>query len=616
MYRLRVSNRLYLLFLLALASLGILFASSDQDADQLLFSRQQKLAEAKYGHRPINRHLRIHTQEKQEIVSPASRILISESATNYQLDSQPYLEAVKKFADVVIRRGRDVYGIKKTPLFVDGLHRNTYAPVRWQYNGEVWVLSNFANQQTLLRTLDGLTVLTGDKRYRKAAAQTTRYALNHLKTRSGVLNWGGHRAWDLKSEQFIHGPNKAHELKHQQPYFSFMWKVDPAATKQLLRAIWGGHIIDWEKLDFDRHAHVYVLQAPKWEASFKFNTPVPFPTAGKNLSVANTSTPLMHTGVILATRDRNRQVLTWMRRLAYRWQQAEHPVTGLSGGQISFWGGGRDRAYAALGHVHPGINEANLIATYHRDSRYHKMPLAQMQAGEELIAAGGPFAKVGKEFIQWASGDLQAYAQYAYAPEKKWFKSLLTDGTLLQLQDCCRDRYYGRKPGQLKPASSNLKVLWTYATAYRHTREQSHWLMVRNLMKDFKFGDIGTPTGSGRRLRTTTQTSNWRAIYAFLELHYATGDLQFLNLATSVADNILAQMFHNGLFPRGKRQYARTGDEVPLALLHLVAAIEGKQTQMPRIKLDNQYFHSTFTGVKTKNWKNRTYDSAVFYGNT
>jgi len=48
----------------------------------------------------------------------------------------------------------------------------------------------------------------------------------------------------------------------------------------------------------------------------------------------------------------------------------------------------------------PDINEAKIVATYHRVTRYHHLPLAQMQAAEQLIAAAVP-APVGREFIRW-----------------------------------------------------------------------------------------------------------------------------------------------------------------------------------------------------------------------
>ena len=63
--------------------------------------------------------------------------------------SQPYIDAIRSFADTVLAHGRDTYGERTTPLFVDGMHVETLEPVRWQGPDDVWVLSNVASQQPL-----------------------------------------------------------------------------------------------------------------------------------------------------------------------------------------------------------------------------------------------------------------------------------------------------------------------------------------------------------------------------------------------------------------------------------------------------------------------------------
>jgi hypothetical protein len=94
-------------------------------------------------------------------------------------EGSKHLHAVQEFADRVLKYGRDTYGPKHTPLFVDGLNIHTHEPVTWmspkaeqptpppqlvfQATGtEQWIISNFASRQTLLRTLDGLSAITGD----------------------------------------------------------------------------------------------------------------------------------------------------------------------------------------------------------------------------------------------------------------------------------------------------------------------------------------------------------------------------------------------------------------------------------------------------------------------
>lgn len=85
-----------------------------------------------------------------------------------------YVRAVREYADNVLRHGRDTIGPKRTPMFFDGLAVDTLRPPVWRKDGEQWVLANLASQQNLIRTMDGLTGLTGERRYRGAAARAVR----------------------------------------------------------------------------------------------------------------------------------------------------------------------------------------------------------------------------------------------------------------------------------------------------------------------------------------------------------------------------------------------------------------------------------------------------------
>jgi len=46
-------------------------------------------------------------------------------------EDSKYVNAVREFADNVLKYGRDTYGPKHTPLFVDGLNIHTNEPVKW-----------------------------------------------------------------------------------------------------------------------------------------------------------------------------------------------------------------------------------------------------------------------------------------------------------------------------------------------------------------------------------------------------------------------------------------------------------------------------------------------------
>jgi len=523
--------------------------------------------------------------------------------------SETFVEGVRKFADRVLEDGRDSYGERKTPLFVDGLHVETLEPAKWQCRGETWVLSNLASQQPLLRTLEGLTALTGDEKYRKAAEDATRHALEHLRAPNGLLYWGGHLAWDLEQDKAVGQYADVHELKGHQPYYRLMWRVNGSRTKELMETVWAAHILDWSLLDYNRHGSVRRELRPRWSHPFSQDVEVPFRAQGGNLSFVNVTPPLLHSAVTLAVLDRDPGVLLWARRLAERWQQGRHPETGLCGGQLSYRA--HDRAQDALGHVHHEINEAKIVASYHQVSRYHHLPLAQMQSAATLVAAGGEYARLGQDFIRWASEDLKAYARHCYDRETGRFLAAMTDGTPLRWQEA-RTGYY--TPQSFAPRKPDGFLLWGHAMAYRLTKDEEHQRMAMEIAGRIGLGDLSQPN----RERLDTDCDDWRAIYALLELHRATGDEKLLELAAAGAGNILEGQTPTGLFPRPGRQYARTGDDAPLAVLHLAAALAGKSSLMPAPTFDRRFFHCEYHGRLEKHQQKRadarTYDHLVFYG--
>jgi len=542
-----------------------------------------------------------------------SLTIVTRVGAETQADSQRYLAAVCSFANTVLEHGRDTYGKSQTPLFVDGLQAETLQPVRWKKSGQTWVLCNFASQQSLMRTLDGLSALTGDERYRRAAEDAARYTLEHLRSANGLIYWGGHIAWDLDQDRAVGEYPDIHEMKNHQPYYPLLWRVDAEGTRRLLEAVWAAHILDWSLLDYNRHAKTEELTPPQWDHAFRENVEVPFPTEASNLSFALVTPSLIDAGTALAVLGRDEKALIWTRRLAYRWQQGRDPKTGLCGGQLSYRQ--PDRAQMTLGHVHPTINEAKIVASYHRTGRYHDIPLAQMQAGEKLIATGGESRKVGKESIRWATEDLKTYARECYDQKTGKFIAKMTDGTPIQWQDA-RAGYYNSS--SFTPAGPNSTILWNYAQAYRLTRDKAHWTMVRQLAESLGVGDIGQPTSKRRKLVFDAGASDWRLIYSLLELATATGDRSFLKLACRVSDNLLQTQSQTGLFPRSGYDYARTGDEIPLAILHLAATLEGKESLMPPPMLDNAFSHAEYEGFavpqKPGIVDHRTYDGRVFYG--
>ncbi|UCE46324.1 MAG: hypothetical protein JSW47_11955 [Phycisphaerales bacterium] len=66
-----------------------------------------------------------------EVILLAICLAVLLTGNSWADEDSKYLDAVRTFADNVLKYGRDTYGPKHTPLFVDGLNIHTHEPVKW-----------------------------------------------------------------------------------------------------------------------------------------------------------------------------------------------------------------------------------------------------------------------------------------------------------------------------------------------------------------------------------------------------------------------------------------------------------------------------------------------------
>jgi pectate lyase len=518
-----------------------------------------------------------------------------------------YLSAVRDHLDTVLEIGRDHYG-KSTPVFVDGLEILTGEPARWTYDQHVWILSNLANQQDLMRSLAGYSGLTGKKAYREAAVATIRHHFDHLKTPNGLLYWGGHTACDATTDQWagrrFHWLGKKrspiHELKSCYPDYELMWEVDPEATAQLIRTTWAVHIRNWSNLDFDRHGGVDFPDPPGrevWSETFDPASPVFFQSRGRTF--VNTASDLFFGAGMLYHLGADEEALLWGHHLASRYTATRHPTTGLRGYQYSNLEE-VDRARQQFGDLFPDshVSEAAIFDP----NALTKPLLAQLRLSETLGGAG-------TQFLRWAVEDLVAIGRHAYDPEEGSFKTLLLDGSDLTAVAMPRDGYFGPKGTRFAswPAQDYLLC---YATAARLDDDPFLWEMARKTARHADLGDIGQRDGSAADLNSGTSSDSPPHLVALLELHRLTGRREFLDQACRVGDNILRNRFENHLFTPGPGyRFTRTSRPEPLALLHLAAALLGQRDAVPDFMDGHAYFacelKSTDPGY--------TFDHAVIY---
>ena len=520
-------------------------------------------------------------------------------------DADRYLIAVRQYADNVLRYGRDTYGPKKTPLFVDGINVDTHEPPEWKNKGETWIVSNFASQQNMFRVLDGLTGLTGDRKYRGAAVRAVGYALKNLCAQNGLLYWGGHYAYDAAGDKPIK-KQEDHELKQHYPYYELMWRVDPAVTKRFVEAFWRAHVYDWNNLDMNRHGRYDRDTSGPWPENY-VGGPVFFTSERGCRSFVNTGSDLIYAGTMLHEFTGERMPLVWAQRLAYRYVETRNPKTGLGGYEYSRLK--EDRAETQFSGVprlkgHPAL-EGTIVDSKSR-MRFGALSIVQLKLSEML-------GEEGSDFRKWAIEDLRAYAKHAYNPADNTFSAMLTDGTKLTGADIQKNGYYGKvgTSGKFAPIKGDGTFLWAYAMAYRISGDAYMWQMARNIARALGLGDIGDGPKSAAKLDMNTDCSDPKDLLSCLELCRSTGGRAFLDLAVSIGDNILERRFHKGFFVRSDQHlYARFDDMEPLALLALAAMLRGEPGAVPDAWPTDSFFDCTYDGHGSKT------DTSFIYSRT
>jgi pectate lyase len=531
-------------------------------------------------------------------------------------DASTYLAAVRGFADQVLARGRDVYG-QPTPLFVDGLNVETGEPVKWKWaDGKEWVLCNLANQQGLLRTLDGLSSLTGDPRYKAAALDALRYSFDHLRYGTehdgGLLGWGGHLAYNATADVLAGNPGgngRIHELKCFFPHYTLMWEANPKATRELIENIWNSHVLDWATLDFNRHGSPQP-RGKLWAGEYRGGEVFFW---GKGLTFHNAGSDFYFAGGMLTKLSGAPEPLVWAKRLSQRFAETRDPQTGLEGFQFSQYATAwcdyvgkvlGDRAQHQYGDDFKGhrVVEGTLFPCY------GDTPMIEPQVGRLLL--GEALGEQGVEFTRQAVAQLTAWGKSAYRASDNTFIPMLTDGTSMEGYICKKDGYFGPQGRVLKAGQPRADHLWAYALAFRLSGEPFLWEMARNLWRGNGWGDIGDSPQAGPKLTLPKDSSDPRLLFALLELRRAGGAAVFLTHAESIGRNILEQRSRHGWFvPTRRHVYCRLANDESQALLHLAAALLGKPAAVPAFTGAEPFFHAEYG-----NSTGRVYDSADIYG--
>jgi pectate lyase len=502
-----------------------------------------------------------------------------------------YLDAVREFADNVLKYGRDTYGPKHTPLFVDGLNVNTHEPVKWispigddpltATETEEWILCNFASQQTLLRTLDGLTTLTGDPKYREAAEQAIKYAFENLCAPNGLFYWGFQAAYDIGADKIKNFGS--HSLKQHHPYYALMWEVDPQETQKLIEAFWSAHVLDWSNLDFDRIALFSEDLEEPWNYEYE-KVPILFNSKRSwAYGVFFTGTSIAYSGVTLYQLSGQQQPFLWSKRIIERFADARNPKTGIS---PYFYNNKFDDNLQQTTYAINGMFVFPFIAT----DGYKK--IEPMLYGEDwtplpwlsVLLMGDMLNEQGEDFIRWSLKELTAWGKASYRQKDNSFVPILADGKNIEGLIFKEASDLGVKGDKVTSVFAGSAYFWSYAAAYRLTEDEFIWQMTRDIALGNNLGNIDEISKQELPVSVEIQCSDPYSLLGFLELYNKTRKNNFLIMAQRIADNIVEDRFNNGFFVLSSKHYYSSFDCLEaLALIHLVGTIDDRRLTLPQV---------------------------------
>jgi pectate lyase len=504
--------------------------------------------------------------------------------TPVQETAQRFIDTVTTHVDQVEVRCRRQHGTHQGPLLADGVDPVSGEPMRW----EDCILSSLSCQQNHLRSLVGLSALTGEPRHRAIADEWIQYALQRLQDpASGLLRWGGHETYDLQRDEPMGGN---HEMKCVFPFYRFLHQVNPAALNRFVCGFWQQHVNDWSTLLFNRHGEYTAPEGDAvWSQTYS-GGPVPI-IQNTYLSFVNTGSDLIAAGVMLHVLDGAQQPLTWALRLLQRYEDIRDPQTGLAGYQFNHRDPCRVRQsfYPPLGQ-REDVNETTVLTSGVIGTRYGKAALAWMNLYEELgVAAGAPLLDV-------VSRDLAALARYSFDADRGAFIPVLHDGTRLAPEQAQEGVGYC-PPSKLHPVPANGMLFLSYARAYHLSGREEFLQTAGQLAVAMGWGQWDGDdlrADAGRMDAALAQSApSWGRVgmdsscllMGMLELFRASDDGRWLDAALALAQRILETATVGGLVVTGSPGHdgcISVDGSLPPVLLQLAAAALDSQVTLPR----------------------------------
>lgn len=496
-------------------------------------------------------------------------------------------DAMVTYMNNVLEYGRDTFKDKKggkTPLFFNGIDIRDKSPVVWtNIDGKSYPFSNFASQTNFMRTLVGLSNISGDSKYKKAATDATKFMYKNFRSKNGLLYWGGHAVIDLRDNS-IWVPSreaKFHEIKEVAPYWDFMYEVDPEVTSEIVSDIWKAHFDRWDVLEFSRHAYFT-------KTDFKGSFDLPdqdFKTlySTRKLTYMCSAVDFIYAAVSDYKHTGNKDALRWSKNLFNQYVKVRNPETKLFSFMYTYYMSNssdatrltpiqNDRLYLQIGEdfgekaTEPNLLDSGYAANIFTKDFQMLLTTCKLLGKDENSDILIPLVEA-----------LKGYYKYAYIPETGMLKSILTDGTDLSGYKFKVEGYFDHMGDGFEQYEINDSILRTYVQAYLISGDSELWEMSREIASFLKIGEIGDEKGNNINLNLDTKNNNPQLLFTLLDLYAATGVQDYLEMSRKIGDNILKTKYFNGYFTESAKHPLTQFDNLyVMSLLKLHSYIVGK----------------------------------------
>lgn len=240
----------------------------------------------------------------------------------------PYLPIVYRYADTMLKIGRDTYGPQKTGLFLSALDRMTLAPLtnlpsapegilpgqRVGETNQPLVGANPQHDENFLRLLYTLSELSAKPHYREAADAELKWFLENARaTNTQLLPWGAFLSWDvMKDQPTTRNSAEAGSHKFSRPWMLWdrSFAVAPEGSRKFALGLWEHQIANHTNGAFDHGA-----------GFFKHRT-------FDGLDSANHAGFYIRTWAVAFAQIKDQQFLRAIDVLLTRYEKKRHPLHG------------------------------------------------------------------------------------------------------------------------------------------------------------------------------------------------------------------------------------------------------------------------------------------------